>query len=142
METEACRLYEPFLTEIPAGEEPFDASPLREVTESKDGTGWSVTTESSWGTFLPRLTDDQPPPEVGQLFEVFGQLGFEIQGQRLAGRVIFWRDSEQREAKRRRWLEDYAAQRRRRFVRDRDRLDRDYAALPSLLKNRIDRVRL
>jgi hypothetical protein len=134
--------YEPFLLEVTEDDPPYEDTTVKDVEASDDG--WWVTGNDGWTVFVPRLGIDgrtDVEPKVGDRLCLYGSFGHEIEGVRLNDHVVFYRDSAQREAHRRRWLEDYDARQRREFTVRQGALDAEFAALPDLLKARIQRFR-
>lgn len=133
--------YEPFLIEVTGGELPYEDGPITAVEPREDG--WYCT-HDGWTIFVPRIDLDGRPsvePKVGDRLRLYGSFGHKVEGIAVNDHVVFYRDQEQREAHRRRWMEDYDATQRRRFTVQQAALDAEFQALPPLLQQRIQRYR-
>lgn len=139
--------YEPFLTEITEADAPYEDVAIVEIQSTPDG--WHCTGDSGWTMFVPSLpitlygrTLREPiVPNVGDRMRLYGSFGHEVEGIQINDAVVFYRDQAQREAHRRRWLEDHDARQRREFALSKPKLDADFDALPDVLKARIQRFR-
>jgi hypothetical protein len=140
-ETKASASYEPYLIEVDPADDDFEDYTVKTATAYEDGLGWSISTTDSTGFGLPRLTDDQPAPEPGDTIRTYGSFGRPMRGAVHNGRVVWYRTKELGEASHRRWVEDYHAQRKRRFARSLPALDAQYEALSAPMKARIARFR-
>lgn len=138
--------YEPFLIEVTGTDAPFEDGPITSVKESD--TGWEVT-HDGWTIFVPNMPIQQygrvlrPAivPKVGDRLRLYGSFGHPVQGIQINEDVVFYRDQEQREASRRRWLEDHEAQKARSFTLRQGELDAEFDALPPFFRRRIERFR-
>jgi hypothetical protein len=112
--------------------------------DDADGPGWLIRTLGR-SCFVPELPITRSGavlreaivPKVGDRLRLYGQVGFTIQGLVLNEDVVYYRTLLQRQAHRRREIEDSAAKRSREFLLQKDDLDRDYDQLPELFQRRI-----
>jgi len=89
--------------------------------------------------------DDAPPhgivPNVGDAIRIYGRFGRPIRGIEINGRTVFYRTPAEQEAHQAREVERMKQERRDRFEAERDSLDAQYAALPEVFRERVDRFR-
>lgn len=141
--------YEPYSIEVDPADTDYEEWTLATVRPYDSGGGWEVANDDHTMCGVPALTEDrygralrEPlEPKVGDTLRVYGRFGSQIQGQVLNGQVIWYRWPDQREAYRRRWVEDNDAKESREFILTRDELDRRYAELSLPFKKRLDRFR-
>lgn len=139
--------YEPFIVEVTEGDEPFEDSPITEIQPG--GGGWHCTQESDWTIFVPNMPIEQYgevlragiEPKIGDRLRLYGSFGHEVQGIQVNDDVVFYRTQTQREARRRRWLEDNDARKERAFTLKQGALDAEFEALPPFFRQRIERFR-
>lgn len=120
-------------------EDPHTEYVVERVERGKDGT--TVYLDGSLCTYLPG-----PEINVGDTVWIYdgghGGLGSERHGWALNGEVVEWKTPLERVAERLRWLADHDRKKREQFVEERMKLDADFAALPTPLKERIERFRV
>ncbi len=111
---------------------------LTEVTPYSDGGGWSVVATEGYGCSVP---DVGVEPKVGDTLRVYGGFGHTFHGQDLNGRNLWYLTPEQEEAEKAKRVARDAEDKRKRFEEERQRLDKEYAALPQTFCERIDKFR-
>jgi hypothetical protein len=114
----------------------WEGGKVAEVTEPHGGY-FSVTLAGSWGLGLDAQYADRV--KVGDLFETAGGLGYPIQGVRVNGYVLWFKDSAAMEADRQKWLDDLHAKRRAEYEENKGRWREEVEALPPLLRVRMER---
>lgn len=141
--------YEPFLIEVPEGEEPYEDSFITHAEPDPLGIAWDVRFGSGWCLMIPSLPigryshvlREAIVPKVGDRIRLYGSFGSPIQGIQINDDVVFYRDEIQRMHDREHMVLTHEAEKRRAFVFTRADLDAQYDALPDVLKARIDRFR-
>lgn len=116
-----------------------EAGPITAVTQESDG--WSVTV-NGWSCFVKAERCPVAPPEVGDHFITYGQIGYPFHGQELRGTLLWYQTPEDEEAERLRRIAEQEQRDRDRFEQERARLDSDYASLPETFQQRIDKFRV
>lgn len=110
-------------------------------TRVKKADGWTVHTEEGYSFSIDKSQRfDADPPRAGDPITVHS-LGTKVLGVDLRGERLYLKSEREDRLE---WLLFRASWRRRRrevFARDRERLDREYEALPDVLRARIDRFR-
>lgn len=82
-----------------------------------------------------------PEVKVGDTVRLYGPMFGERHGWALNGEIVEWKTPWERFAERVKWLADYDREKRERFAKHKDQLDKDYKTLPTPLQARIDRFR-
>lgn len=122
----------------------YEDSTLTEVSEAKDGEWYSLSMKSS-GIGMRKAYDDNPPhgivPKAGDTLRIYGGFGFPARGMALNGVIVFWHSPGEEKEVHRLMVERMDAERRERFEKERPSLDAQYAALPEIFRQRIDRFR-
>jgi hypothetical protein len=107
----------------------------------REGETTTVEFDNGLSTFLRG-----PKVKVGDTVWLYdggnGGWGSERHGWALNGEIVEWRTPLERVAERLRWLADHDRRKREEFVEERMKLDADFAALPTVLKERIERFRV
>ena len=110
----------------------------RVVAPSTEGGSWEIGYGDGWICGMPQ---GDVEPKVGDTFRVYGRFGNRFHGQALNGIVLWYSTPAEMEVKHNAMVAKMDADRRERFERERERLDRDYESLPGVLRKRIDRFR-
>jgi hypothetical protein len=106
---------------------------------AKEGDGWTVQREDGWSFYVP---PSPVTPKPGMLARFYGRgIGYIVRGLTLGGVVVFYRSEAEDDAKRKRECEDRERERRYDFEKNRSNMDKRYAALPDVFRERIGRFR-
>lgn len=105
------------------------------------GDGTTVNLGGGLSTFLPG-----PEIKIGDTVWIYdggdGGWGSQRHGWALNGEIVEWKTPLERAADRLNWLVQRDRKKREQFVEERMKLDADFAALPTPLKERIERFRV
>lgn len=97
------------------------------------------------GIGLAEQYDAAPPhgivPKVGDAIRIYGRFGRPVRGIEINGQTVFYRTPAEQQAHQAREVERMKQERRDEFEKERDSLDAQYAALPEVFRERIDRFR-
>src|ERR1022692_4364657 len=87
-----------------------ERGPIEKVSGSPDD-GWTIQQANGWTVFLRGEYDVRPKP--GDMFTVYGQIGYQFHGQALNDELLWYKTIEQEEAERVAWLAENEAKNKR-----------------------------
>ena len=114
----------------------WEGGRIVKMTDPSNGS-FSITMDTGWSIGVDAKHHDRL--HVGDLFEMAGGIGFPIQGQRVNGYVLWFKDAAEMEADRLKWLADHEAKKRAEYEAHKDEWRGEVEALPPLLRARMDR---
>jgi hypothetical protein len=111
---------------------------ITDVMDRDDGF-FQISTDRSTGFMFEKSFGIVP--RIGDTVEMRGELGARIGGIRIAGKVVYNKSDEQLAEEHRNFCENQERENRAKFEREREDMDRRYAALPEVFRRRIDKFR-
>jgi hypothetical protein len=121
-----------------------ETSAVEKVEKGEDG--WTITTEDSMGCYIQRKDIDsairyEVEPKVGDKLTTYTYGGMRIAGFALNGERLFLKTERELNLEWALYRAQHARAQEARFERERNQLDTDYANLPQIFRDRIDRFR-
>lgn len=98
----------------------------------------SATCDDGWSISIDKC---KTKPQVGDTLINFGDIGFPIWGQSVNGVIQWYKSPEEMELDRQKLLKQLEEERYERFLKEKDKLDKDFASLPEPFQKRIERFR-
>ena len=99
---------------------------------------FSLTLANSTGFgFKSSYLKGKRPPQVGDIARVYAKWGSTIRGVDLRGEPLFYKTQAELDAEHAEWVADHKERKRKRFKKDRRKLDRQFASLPDVFQRRI-----
>lgn len=109
------------------------------VEVNKQGKNYSVKMSDGFCVYIEGKHGVEP--KVGMQIALWGKPFRTIRGIALDHNVLFYRTEAEEEARHKKWCEDEDEKRKRKFAKDKKKLDADYAALPDCFQRRLNKFR-
>jgi len=112
-----------------------EPAPITDLKRTRGG--WSIGTKNN-GFFLSRKQlGNAKPPKIGDMIYVYTHRGSMIRGVDLRDEALFYKTDAELEVEHEQWVEEREARERKRFEKNRRKLDRQFASLPDVFQRRV-----
>lgn len=109
----------------------------------EESNGYVITFDGGTCFLIPKNPDVSLVPAPGMTVRLFGKgFGYPVRGAVVDGVVFFYRTPEQEKEKHKQFVDEQNAKKRAEFEKNKAQMDADFAALPPVFQQRIERYRV